>query len=73
MTTSRENDLLFIYNNYFQDKLSLYLSAYSKNYGCQTALVPLLGGFKIAVDSKEHAALVGVDLSKAFDCLPHGL
>lgn len=26
-----------------------------------------------SLDSKEHAALVGVDLSKAFDCLPHEL
>ena len=49
------------------------MPAYRKHYSCQTALLRLLEEFKIALDSKEHAALDGVDLSKAFDCLPHGL
>ena len=51
--------------DYFHDKLSPYLSASRKHYSCQTALIGLL-----ALDSKEHADMVGIDLSKAFNCLP---
>ena len=58
---------------YFQDKLSPYLSAYRKYHSCQTALLRLLEELRTALDSKEHAAMVGIDLSKAFDCLPHEL
>ena len=59
--------------DYFQDKLSPYLSAYRKHYSCQTALLRLLEQLRTVLDSKEHAAMVGIDLSKAFDCLPHEL
>ena len=56
-----------------QHVASSSVSAYRKHYSCQTALLRLLEEFKIALDSKEHAALVGVNLSKAFDYLPHGI
>ena len=59
--------------DFFQDKLSPYLSAYCKHYSCQTALLRLVEELRTALDSKEHAAMVGIDLSKAFDCLPHEL
>ena len=59
--------------DYFQDKLSPYLSSYRKHYSCQTALLRLFEELRTALDSKEHAAMVGIDLSKAFDCLPHEL
>ena len=59
--------------DFFQDKLSPYLSAHRKHYSCQTALPSLLEELRTALDSKEHAAMVGIDLSKAFDCLPHEL
>ena len=52
--------------DYFHDKLSPYLSASRKHYSCQTALLRLLDEFRTALDSKEHAAMVGIDLSKAF-------
>ena len=56
-----------------QHVASSSISAYRKHYSCQIALLRLLEEFKIAFDIKDHAALVDVDLSKAFDCLPHGL
>ena len=59
--------------DYFQDKLSPYLSAYRKHYSCHTALPRLLEELRTALDSKKHAAMVDIDLSKAFDCLPHEL
>ena len=59
--------------DYFQDKLSPYLSAYRKHYSCQTALLRLLEELRTAFDSNEHAPMVDIDLSKAFDCLLHEL
>ena len=56
--------------DYFEDKLSPYLSASRKHYSCQTALLRLLEEFRTALDSKKHAAMVAIDLSKAFNCLP---
>ena len=36
-------------------------------------LLHLLEELKTTLDSKEHAAMVGIDLLKAFDGLPHNL
>ena len=30
-------------------------------------------GLRTALDSKEHVAMIGIDLSKTFDCLLHDL
>lgn len=58
---------------FFKDKLSPYLCAYRRNYSCQTALLRILEELRIACDNKFIAAIVGIDLTKAFDCLPHEL
>ena len=57
----------------FEDKLSPYLSAYRQNYSCQNALLRILEDLRIACDNKSITAIVGIDLTKAFDCLPHEL
>ena len=57
----------------FEDKLSPYLSAYRRKYSCETTLLPILEELRIACDNKSIAAIVGIDLTKAFDCLPHEL
>ena len=59
--------------DYFQDELLPYLYAYRKHCSCQTALLRLFEELRTVLDSKEHAAMIGIDLSKAFDCLPHEL
>ena len=59
--------------NFFEEKLSPYLSAYRRNYSCQTALLRILEELRIACDHKSIAAIVGIELTKAFDCLPHEL
>ena len=59
--------------NFFDEKLSPYLSAYCRNYSCQTALLRILEELRIACDHKSIAAIVGIDITKAFDCLPHEL
>lgn len=46
---------------------------YRKHCSFQTVLLHLLEELKTTLDSKEHAAMVGIDLLKAFDGLPHNL
>ena len=58
---------------YFDDIFSKYISAFRKHYGCQHVLTRLLVDCKAALDRREQVGLVLVDLSKAFDCIPHPL
>ncbi len=49
------------------------LSAYIKNIGCGSTLTYLLETWRRALDEDQYVGLVMMDLSKAFDCLPHNL
>ena len=49
------------------------LSAFRKLYGCQTLLLKFIEDLKAAMDKSHKIGAVFMDLSKAFDCLPHGL
>ena len=60
-------------DKFFEDKLSPHLSAYHRNYSCQTALLRILEELRIACDNKSITAIVSIDLTKTFDCLPHEL
>jgi hypothetical protein len=51
----------------------LFLSAFRKGYGCQTALLKVIEDWKKALDQNKYVAAILMDLSKAFDCLPHDL
>ena len=42
-------------------------------FGCQSTLLRLLEDWRKALDNHECVAAILMDLSKAFDCLPHGL
>jgi uncharacterized membrane protein len=41
--------------------------------GCQTALLRIIEDWKKALDDDKFIAAILIDLSKAFDCLPHNL
>ena len=58
---------------YFTHILSDLLSAFRKKYGCQHVLTKLIEDSKSALDKHMHVGLLLLDLSKAFDCLPHRL
>ena len=58
---------------HFDNIFDPYLAAFRKGFGCQTTLLRLLEDWKKALDSHEFAAAILMDLSKAFDCLPHDL
>ena len=41
--------------------------------GCQSILLCLVEDLGSALDNHQDTAAIMVDMSKAFDCLPHGL
>ena len=59
--------------SFISSSLSLDLSAYRKSYSCNNVLVKCLENWRHAVDNNKHVGCILIDLSKAFDCLPHGL
>jgi len=61
--------LLDHFSNIFHD----FLSAFRPGYGCQTTLLRLVEDWKAALDNNKYVAAILMDLSKAFDCLPHDL
>ncbi len=58
----------------FQNEVLLPLiSAYRKGYSCQYSHMKLFEEMRQTMDCNEVVALIIMDLSKAFDCLPHDL
>ena len=52
---------------------SSLLSAYRKQHNCQHFLIDLIEEWRYYLDQKFYVGAVLMDLSKAFDCLPHQL
>ena len=44
-----------------------------RNYSCETALIKLTEDWRRSLDNKEIVCVVSMDLSKAFDNIPHSL
>ena len=59
--------------DYFSYIFSSLLSAFRKGYSCQSTLLNMIENFKCALDRGEYIACISMDISKAFDCLPHCL
>ena len=55
--------------NFLSDFISAYRKGYSKNH----VLLRLIGNWKAALDSNLFIGAVLIDLSKAFECIPHDL
>ena len=60
-------------SDYFENIFHNFLCAFRKGHGCQTTLFRLLEDWKYALDQNLHVAAILMDLSKAFDCLPHDI
>ena len=58
---------------YFLDKFHEFLSAFRKRYSCQSLLLKAVDDWKYALDQNLKTGVVFMDLSEAFDCLPHSL
>ena len=57
--------------SYISSSLSPYLCGFRKGFNAQHALLRLKNKLNISLDKKENIGLFMVDLSKAFDCIPH--
>ena len=60
-------------SEFFDNIFHPYLAAFRKGFGCQSTLLRLLEDWRKAQDNHQFAAAILMDLSKAFDCLPHDL
>jgi hypothetical protein len=60
-------------NDFFYSIFSPYLCAFRRGHGCQTTLLRLLEDWREALDKNLYVSAVLMDLSKAFDCLPHNI
>ena len=58
---------------FYQDILSDFISAYRPNFSRETSLLRVTEDWRKSRDSKETVAVVSMDLSKAFDSIPHAL
>jgi len=65
-----------MYNQMYEHMTSSfhdYLSGFRKGYGCQDILIRMTEDWREALDKGDTIGVVAIDLSKAFDCMPHGL
>ena len=59
--------------HHFDTMFNVMLCAYRKKYGCDHILTRLIESWKESLDKDEYVGTVLMDLSKAFDCIPHAL
>ena len=58
-------------NAHFNNILSQFLSAYRKHFSTQHVLLRIIENWKLHLDNNKIVGAILMDLSKAFDCLPH--
>ena len=68
-----ESILVDQFTEYFNNLLSVFISAFRKGYSCQDALLHLTELWKNALLKNETVGSILVDLSKAFDCMSQPL
>ena len=59
--------------SYFDRIFSKYLSGFRQKYSYQSTLLRMIEEWKSALDNGNMVGSIAIDLSRAFDSLPHGL
>ena len=59
--------------SFSNESLSDFISAYRKGYSTNHVLIRLIENWKTMLDKNLFTGAVLMDLSKAFDCIPHDL
>ena len=59
--------------SYFDCLFSKYLSGFRQKHSCQSTLLRMIEEWKSALDNGNMVGSIALDLSRAFDSLPHGL
>ena len=65
-----------LYNQMFEYMERLfhkYLSGFRKGHSCQDILIRMIEDWRESIDQGLIVGVIAIDLSKAFDCMPHGL
>ena len=57
----------------FENLFNPFLGAFRPVMGCQSTLLRLVEDWRKALDNHKYVAAILMDLTKAFDCLPHSL
>ena len=60
-------------SDFYRNVLSDFTSAYRKYYSCETSLLRMTEDWRSMRDKGELVAVMSMDLSKAFDVIPHSL
>ena len=58
-------------SDHFENIFHTFLAAFRKGFGSQTILLRLAEDWKRELHNHQYDGAVLMDLSKAFDCLPH--
>ena len=58
---------------YMNDIMSMHLSAYRKRYSCNNLLIKCIEEMRKSLDNGEYVGCLLIDLSNAFDSIPHSL
>ncbi len=59
--------------DYFNHILSTLISAFRKSYSCQNILLKMIEDWKSVLDKQKIIGAVTINLSKAFNTIPHSL
>ena len=58
---------------YLDKTLSIFIAAYRERFGTHHVLIRLIEDWRLKLDNDQIVGAVLMDLSKAFDCIPHDL